>query len=95
VLRSHLICVVLAAGWPGANVGWLPADDAAQQVPPSLLEVVVAELPTFGIHLPKALQSKAVFHLSLHFDRLPGQFCRLLGRLTGHYIEHWSKVPKK
>ena len=30
----------------------------------------------------------AVFVLSLHFDRLPGQFCRLLERLAGHYIEH-------
>ena len=30
-----------------------------------------------------------VFHLTLHFDRLTGQFCRLLERLAGHYIEHW------
>ena len=29
-----------------------------------------------------------VFDLTLHFDRLPGQFCRLLERLAGHYIEH-------
>ena len=32
----------------------------------------------------------SVFHLTLHFDRLPGQLCRLLERLAGHYIEHWS-----
>jgi hypothetical protein len=31
-----------------------------------------------------------VFHLTLHFDRLPGQVCRLLERLAGHYIEHWG-----
>ena len=30
-----------------------------------------------------------MFDLALHFDRLPGQFCRLLERLAGHYIEHW------
>jgi hypothetical protein len=29
-----------------------------------------------------------VFEISLHFDRLPGQFCRLLERPAGHYIEH-------
>ena len=34
---------------------------------------------------------KPVFHLTLHFDRLPGQFCRLLERLAGHYIEHCLK----
>ena len=32
-----------------------------------------------------------VFHLTLHFDRLPGQFCRLLERLADHYIEHWRR----
>ena len=31
-----------------------------------------------------------MFVLSLHFDRLPGQFCRLLERLAGHNIEHCS-----
>ena len=31
-----------------------------------------------------------MFPLSLHFDRLPGQFCRLLERLAGHYREHRS-----
>ena len=31
-----------------------------------------------------------VFPLSLHLDRLPGQFCRLLERLAGLYIEHWA-----
>ena len=35
------------------------------------------------------MASPAVFHLTLHFDRLPGQFCRLLERLAGHYIELW------
>ena len=30
-----------------------------------------------------------MFHLTLHLDLLPGQFCRLLERLAGHYIEHW------
>jgi hypothetical protein len=35
-----------------------------------------------------------VFHLTLHFDRLPGQFCRLLERLAGHYIEHWPRVAQ-
>ena len=30
-----------------------------------------------------------VFDCTLHFDRLPGQFCRLLERLAGQYLEHW------
>jgi hypothetical protein len=48
--------------------------------------------------LQRAIQgstSAPVFPLSLHFDRLPGQFCRLLERLTGHYIEHWSALLAK
>ena len=34
---------------------------------------------------------RPVFDLTLHFDRLPGQFCVLLERLAGHYIEHWPR----
>ena len=42
-------------------------------------------------HTPSSSETgfQPVFHLSLHFDRLPGQFCRLLERLAGHYIEDW------
>ena len=40
----------------------------------------------------QALQVRPVFRLTLHFDRLPGQFCRLLERLAGHYIEHWVRL---
>ena len=36
---------------------------------------------------------RPLFVLSLHFDRLPGQFCRLLERLAGHYIEHCCRLP--
>ena len=50
---------------------------------------------------PASPGSAPVFHISLHFDRLPGQFCRLLERLpgqfcrllerlAGHYTEQWS-----
>ena len=37
------------------------------------------------------VRSRPVFPLTLHFDRLPGQFCRLLERLAGHYIEHCAR----
>ena len=33
-----------------------------------------------------------MFPSTLRFDRLPGQFCRLLERIAGHYIEHcWPR----
>ena len=45
--------------------------------------------PKSALRRWSALRVAPVFVLTLHFDRLPGQFCRLLERLAGHYIEHW------
>ena len=35
-----------------------------------------------------------MFDSTLHFDRLPGQLCRLLERLAGHYIEHCAGLER-
>ena len=45
--------------------------------------------PCLAASTARDLQARrAVFVSSLHFDRLPDQFCRLLERLAGNYIEH-------